>query len=105
MNDALVADLRRELDKALGVLLEVGEYLTKHAEMNAALHCSSDRVMYSPLHAKVTSAIHGAHTTLDRTSATSGGPVTFAEPSTGTEAYIPLGTDTPEPIRADETGA
>ncbi|MEV6401161.1 hypothetical protein AB0M39_41380 [Streptomyces sp. NPDC051907] len=64
--EPLVADLRREMDKALGVLLEAGEYLTLHAQMNAALHCASDRVMYSPLHAKVTAAIHALHTTLDR---------------------------------------
>lgn len=65
-----VTDLRRELDKALGTLLEVGNYLTHQAEMNAALHCSSDRVMYSPLHAKVTLAISHAHHALDRTTPT-----------------------------------
>lgn len=77
--DPATADLRRELDKAHAVLLNVQEYLAKHAEMNAALHCASGRVMYSPLHAQVTAAAHNLRTTLNHTA--------------------------PDPIPADETGA
>ncbi|MFE2934867.1 hypothetical protein [Streptomyces sp. NPDC059278] len=62
-----INDLRRELNKALGALLDCGNYLTHHAEMNAALHCASNRVMHSPLHAKVTAAVRDAHHALDRT--------------------------------------
>jgi hypothetical protein len=77
--DQLVADLRRELDKTLGVLLQCGDYLSKHAEMNAALHCASDRVMYSPLHTVVTVAIARVHTLLDKTAPP--GPATGGLPA------------------------
>lgn len=68
--DPLVADLRRELGKTLVALGQCRDYLARHAEANAALHCASDRVMHSPLHAAVVHAIHGAQAALDRTDTT-----------------------------------
>ncbi|MEU2510533.1 hypothetical protein [Streptomyces syringium] len=56
ITDPVVADLRRELDKARETLTGCETHLARHAEMNAALHCA-DRVLYSPLHAQVTAAI------------------------------------------------
>lgn len=67
-------DLRRELDKALDTLLAVRRYLARHAEMNAALHCAT-RVMYSPLHARVESAVTGAQQALARYGPRTGGIV------------------------------
>lgn len=67
MTDPVITDLRRELEKARLALIDAQSHLSAHAEMNAALHCSSDRVMYSPLHAKVTSAIAGIEHALART--------------------------------------
>jgi len=66
MTDPTITDLRRELDKAREALEAAEQHLAHHAEMNAALHCS-DRVMYSPLHAKVTTAIAGIEHALART--------------------------------------
>jgi len=64
--DPTITDLRRELEKAREALAGAETHLARHAEMNAALHCA-DRVMYSPLHAKVTSAIAGIDHALRRT--------------------------------------
>lgn len=61
-----VVDLRRELDKAREALTGCQTHLARHAEANAALHCA-DRVMYSPLHAKVDAAIAGIEHALKRT--------------------------------------
>lgn len=70
--DPIVTDLRRELAKAREALTAAHKHLTAHAEMNAALHCAT-AVMYSPLHAKVVSAIAGIDHALQRTeSATRG---------------------------------
>jgi hypothetical protein len=66
MTDPTITDLRRELEKAREALTGVETHLARHAEMNAALHCS-ERVMYSPLHAKVTAAIAGIENALART--------------------------------------
>jgi len=64
--DPTITDLRRELEKACGALMDAETHLARHAEANAALHCS-ERVMYSPLHAKVQAAITGISHALDRT--------------------------------------
>ncbi|MFE4915858.1 hypothetical protein ACFRCX_30605 [Streptomyces sp. NPDC056652] len=61
-----VTDLRRELRKAAEALAGCDTHLARHAEMNAALHCS-ERVMYSPLHAKVTAALADITHALART--------------------------------------
>lgn len=66
MTDATITDLRRELEKAQVALIAALKHLGAHAEMNAALHCA-DRVMYSPLHAQVDSAIQGIDHALART--------------------------------------
>lgn len=66
MTDPTITDLRRELEKARLALIAAQTHLASHAEANAALHCS-DRVMYSPLHAKVTSSIMGVEQALART--------------------------------------
>lgn len=64
--DPTVIDLRRELAKAREALADAERHLARHAEANAALHCS-ERVMYSPLHAKVAAALHGIDHALART--------------------------------------
>jgi hypothetical protein len=64
--DPTVTDLRRELQKAHAALAAAEAHLASHAEMNAALHCS-ERVMYSPLHAKVQAALTGIDHALART--------------------------------------
>jgi len=66
MTDPTVTDLRRELEKARAALNAAETHLARHAEMNAALHCA-ERVMYSPLHAKVSAAITGIDHALART--------------------------------------
>ena len=66
MTDPMIADLRRELDKARDALEGCRTYLARHAEGNAALHCA-ERVMYSPLHAKVDTAVAGIDFALERT--------------------------------------
>lgn len=66
MTDPLVTDLRRELEKARDALAAAEQHLARHAEMNAALHCA-ERVMYSPLHAKVHAAMTGVDHALART--------------------------------------
>lgn len=66
MTDPIIADLRRELEKARDALAAAELHLSRHAEMNAALHCS-ERVMHSPLHAKVSGAIVGIDHALART--------------------------------------
>lgn len=70
MSDAAtVDDLRREMAKMLDVLDMCEQHLSHHAAANAALHCS-DKVMYSPLHARVTSVMAGASAALMRTEPT-----------------------------------
>lgn len=64
--DPTITDLRRELEKAREALEGAATHLARHAEMNAALHCA-ERVMYSPLHAKVTAAVAGIEHALTRT--------------------------------------
>ncbi|MCZ4513501.1 hypothetical protein O3Q52_36220 [Streptomyces sp. ActVer] len=66
MTDPTITDLRRELEKAQIALIAALKHLGAHAEMNAALHCA-DRVMYSPLHAKIESTIGGIDHALNRT--------------------------------------
>ena len=66
MSDPTVTDLRRELEKARLALIDTQSHLSAHAHMNAALHCATE-VFYSPLHAKVTSAIAGIEHALART--------------------------------------
>lgn len=66
MTDPTITDLRRELEKAREALTGAEQHLARHAEMNAALHCATT-VMYSPLHAKVTTAIAGIEHALART--------------------------------------
>ncbi|MGH3355245.1 MAG: hypothetical protein ACRDOJ_05070 [Nocardioidaceae bacterium] len=58
-------DLTRELDKARDTLDACLTYLERYAEANAALHCA-DRVMYSPLHARVDTAIAGLDEAISR---------------------------------------
>lgn len=66
MSAQTITDLRRELEKARLALIDAQSHLSAHAQMNAALHCASE-VFYSPLHAKVTSAIAGIEHALART--------------------------------------
>lgn len=66
MTDPTVTDLRRELEKARETLSAVERHLARTAEANAALHVA-ERVMYSPLHAKVTAALAGIGHALERT--------------------------------------
>lgn len=66
MADPIVTDLRRELEKARDALAAAELHLARHAEMNAALHVS-ERVMHSPLHAKVQAAVVGIDHALART--------------------------------------
>ncbi len=61
-----ITDLRRELEKTRIALVAAQNHLAAHAESNAALHMAPT-VMYSPLHAHVTSAIAGAEHALERT--------------------------------------
>lgn len=67
--DSTITDLRRELEKALEALEGCLRHLSRHAEMNAALHCA-ERVMYSPLHAKTEAAVAGIAHALQRTERT-----------------------------------
>ena len=60
-----IDDMLRELAKARDALAAAQMHLARHAEANAALHCS-ERVMYSPLHARVTSAITGIDQAIQR---------------------------------------
>lgn len=66
MSDPTINDLRRELSKAAETLAAVEKHLARTAEANAALHVA-DRVMYSPLHAKVASTLNGIAHALERT--------------------------------------
>jgi len=66
MTDPTITDLRRELEKARLTLIDAQSHLSAHAQMNAALHCA-DRVMYSPLHAKVSASINQIEHALART--------------------------------------
>jgi hypothetical protein len=66
VTDPNVTDLRRELAKAREALAAAETHLARNAEMNAALHCATD-VFYSPLHAKVSAALHGVDHALERT--------------------------------------
>ncbi|MER5653469.1 hypothetical protein ABT076_10680 [Streptomyces sp. NPDC002131] len=91
MTDPTVTDLRRELEKAQIALIAALKHLGAHAEMNAALHCA-DRVMYSPLHAKVESTIGGIDHALARTAQTE--PTTqFARSLADTQALVKILTD------------
>lgn len=67
MTNSTITDLRRELAKAHDALAAAEIHLARHAEANAALHLA-DRVMYSPLHAKVQAARVGTEHALRRTS-------------------------------------
>lgn len=58
-------DLIRELAKARDVLVATQTHLAHHAEANAALHCATT-VIYSPLHARVTTAIEGIDQAVNR---------------------------------------
>lgn len=61
----MINDYQRELTKARDALVAARTHLARHAEMNAALHCA-ERVIYSPLHARVDSAITGIEAALAR---------------------------------------
>lgn len=91
MTDPTITDLRRELEKAQIALIAALKHLGAHAEMNAALHCA-DRVMYSPLHAKVDSAIQGIAFALARTEPSE--PTTqFARSLADTQGLVKILTD------------
>lgn len=91
MTDPTITDLRRELEKAQIALIAALKHLGAHAEMNAALHCA-DRVMYSPLHAKIESAIQGIDFALARTEQTK--PTTqFARSLADTQGLVKILTD------------
>lgn len=49
---------RRTIGKAQETLQACEKYFARQAEMNAQAHMS-DRVMYPPIHASVTSVLHG----------------------------------------------
>jgi hypothetical protein len=66
MTEDTIADLRRELEKAQEALTATERHLARTAEANAALHVA-ERVMYSPLHAKVQAALAGIEHALART--------------------------------------
>ncbi|MFH8813055.1 hypothetical protein ACH4GZ_38650 [Streptomyces hygroscopicus] len=87
MTDSTIVDLRRELRKAREALADTETHLARHAEMNAALHCS-DRVMYSPLHAKVTAAMHGIDHALERTTPDPSAPTLDHQSSDGPWAAL-----------------
>lgn len=91
MTDPTITDLRRELEKAQIALIAALKHLGAHAEMNAALHCA-DRVMYSPLHAKIENAIGGIDHALNRTAQTE--PSTqFARSLADTQGLVKILTD------------
>jgi hypothetical protein len=91
MTDPTITDLRRELKKAQIALIAALKHLGAHAEMNAALHCA-DRVMYSPLHAKIENAIGGIDHALARTAQTE--PTTqFARSLADTQGLVKILTD------------
>ncbi|MFF4791887.1 hypothetical protein ACFY2M_19460 [Streptomyces sp. NPDC001276] len=87
MTDPTITDLRRELEKAREALAGAEQHLARHAEMNAALHCA-ERVMYSPLHAKVTTAIAGIEHALARTEGNRHLPTLDAQSSDGVWAAL-----------------
>jgi hypothetical protein len=62
----VVADLRRELTKAIHALDANRKHLEGVAEGNAALHCAAV-VVYSPLHAMTVSTVNGLGHALART--------------------------------------
>lgn len=62
-----VPELRAALGHALATLTEVANHLTLHAQANAALHRTSDHVIYPPLHAAVLQTISDIHATLHHT--------------------------------------
>lgn len=90
MTDPTITDLRRELAKAENTLIACLLHLTRHAEMNAALHCS-ERVMYSPLHAKVEATIDGIAHARMRTEEPADG--TFARSLADTQGLVKVLTD------------
>ena len=87
-----ITDLRRELEKAREALAGTETHLARHAEMNAALHCA-DRVMYSPLHAKVTAALAGIDHALQRTQPNPGVPTLDSRSSDGPWAALAADLD------------
>ncbi|MEU6012065.1 hypothetical protein [Streptomyces sp. NPDC047453] len=87
MTDPTITDLRRELEKAREALAGAEQHLARHAEMNAALHCAA-RVMYSPLHAKVTAAIGGIDHALARTEGNRHLPTLDSQSSDGVWAAL-----------------
>lgn len=90
MTDPTITDLRRELFKAEETLIACLRHLSCHAEMNAALHCS-ERVMYSPLHAKVEATIDGIAHARRRTEEPADG--TMARSLTDTQDLVKILTD------------
>jgi hypothetical protein len=90
MTDPTITDLRRELAKAEGTLIACLRHLSSHAEMNAALHCS-ERVMYSPLHAKVEATIDGLARARQRTEEPADG--TMARSLADTQGLVRILTD------------
>ncbi|MFF4403566.1 hypothetical protein [Streptomyces sp. NPDC001404] len=87
MSSPTIADLRRELEKARNTLDSAATHLARHAEMNAALHCSPT-VMYSPLHAKVTATIAGIDHALARTEPDPNVPTADSHSSDGVWAAL-----------------
>jgi hypothetical protein len=87
MTDPTITDLRRELGKAQIALIAALKHLSAHAEMNAALHCA-DRVMYSPLHAKIENAIGGIDHALARTEGNRHLPTLNSQSSDGVWAAL-----------------
>lgn len=90
--DPTITDLRRELAKAREALAGAETHLARHAEMNAALHCA-ERVMYSPLHAKVAAAIDGIDHALARTKRTQHLPTLDSRSSDGVWAALAADLD------------
>lgn len=56
-----LVNARRELDKAQTALARCEEFFRHQAEMNAAAHMATN-VMYSPLHASISSVLQGIET-------------------------------------------
>ena len=64
--DDRTTDLLRECQKAHDVLVVVSEHLNHLAASNAALHLASDKVIPSPLAAKVDSVLAGLRLAIGR---------------------------------------
>lgn len=50
---------RRTVEKCEGVLRQCSEFFARQAEMNAAAHLSTERVMYPPIHSAIASTLKG----------------------------------------------